>query len=137
MVIDFSSLYGFPRIMDRMFDDVWRPAAGEGRSLTSPPVNISEDEEAVRVCVELPGVDTADIELTLTEKSLVLRGERKAENGKYFRQERLAGPFQRIINFNLPINREEVSAESKDGLLVIILPKAESVQPKKIGINVS
>lgn len=137
MVIDFSSLYGFPRIMDRMFDDVWRPAAGEGRSLASPAVNISEDEEAIRVCVELPGVETADIDLTLTEKSLVLRGERKAESGKYYRQERPAGPFQRVINFNLPIDREKVSAESKDGLLVIVLPKADDVKPKKIDINIA
>ena len=62
-------------------------------------------------------------------------GERKPEQGKYYRQERPMGAFQRVITLNVPIDRDAVVASLADGVLRITLPKAEEMKPRKIAIN--
>jgi HSP20 family protein len=76
-----------------------------------------------------------DVDVTLSDESLIIKGERKTEQGRYFRQERPTGSFQRIINLNVKIERDKVGARMKDGLLEITLPKAEEVKPKHISIE--
>ena len=100
-----------------------------------PPVNISEDKENILVTSEIPGMDTEDIELTLNEKSLTIKGTRKSEVGNYYRQERPTGNFQRILNLNIPVQTDAVKASMKDGILRIILPKAKEVRPVNIVID--
>ena len=80
-------------------------------------------------------MDIDDLEITLTEGSLVIKGNRKADNGSYYRQERPVGVFQRIINLNVPIDADKVKARMKNGLLEIVLPKADEAKPKKISIE--
>lgn len=135
MVIDFSNFYEYPRRMDKFFEEFWRPSYISQRRMAYPPLNISEDEHAIHVRAEIPGMDMADLELTLTNKSLILKGERKVEKGKYFRQERPTGAFQRILTLNIPVARDGVKATLTDGLLDVVLPKAEEMKPKKISIE--
>ena len=136
MVIDFGSFYDVPR-WDKLFDDFFGPTSLSQRRMAYPPLNISESEDAIHLRAQIPGLGMEDIELTLTDKNLVIKGERKAPEGKYFRQERPAGAFQRVITLNVPVERDEVRATLKDGILDIVLPKADSVKPKKIDIAVS
>ena len=136
MVLDFSSPYLFPRHFDRLLGDFFRPEAEAGR-LTYPLMNLSEDEKNVYVRCEVPGVRMDDIELTLTDKTLVIKGERTAQQGKYFRQERPAGGFQRVVRLNVALDREAVTAALEDGLLTVTLPKAELSRPRKISIDAS
>jgi len=135
MVIDFNTLYNFPSRFDRVFEDIFRSPMGSDRHMAYPPLNLSSDEEAIYVRAEVPGVNLEDVELTLTDKTLVLKGERQAPEGKFFRQERLAGLFHRVVNIGVPVDRDRVTATMADGILTVTLPKAEEVKPKTISIE--
>ncbi|WP_147819605.1 Hsp20/alpha crystallin family protein [Salidesulfovibrio onnuriiensis] len=135
MVLDFNTLYSPFDRFDKLFEDFLRPGFGGQRRLTYPPLNLSQDQDNIVVRAEIPGVDIEDIELTLTDKTLVIKGERKAEEGKYYRQERPAGVFHRVINLHVPVDRERVGASMKDGMLTVTLPKTEEVKPRTISIE--
>ncbi len=135
MVIDFSNLYDLPRQMDRIMAEFMRPYGPVSRGMAYPPLNISEDEESIVVQAEIPGVDMSEIELSLTNKSLVIKGERKVEQGKYYRQERPTGAFQRIVTLGVPVDRDGIKATLNNGVLTVTLPKAEAVKPRKISIE--
>lgn len=135
MVIDFSTYYDLPRNLDSFFEELWRPSSLSQRRVSYPPVNISEGEEEIVVMSEIPGMDTSDIELTLNEKSLVIKGAKKNEVGNYYRQERPTGSFQRIVNLNVAVRSDAVKASMKDGVLRIVLPKAKESQPRVIAID--
>lgn len=136
MVLDFNTLYAFPGRLDRFFEEFFQPSQSEGKRFAYPPLNLSEDEENIYVRCEVPGLAMGDLELTLTEQNLVVRGERRAEEGQYFRQERPAGPFQRVVRLNVPVVRDKVAAVLRDGVLTVTLPKAEESRPQKISIGV-
>ncbi|MFP4107583.1 MAG: Hsp20/alpha crystallin family protein [Desulfonatronovibrio sp.] len=135
MVIDFSGFYNLPTNLDRFFDEAWRPSVISQRRNAYPPVNISEDTRNIYVFSEIPGVDIKDVDITLSDGSLVIKGSRKHGTGYYYRQERPAGLFQRVVSMNVPINPDEVKAKMKDGVLEIVIPKADEAMPKKISIQ--
>lgn len=135
MVIDFNTLYNFPSRFDRVFEDFFRSPMGNDRRLAYPPLNLSNDEDAIYVRAEIPGVKLEDVELTLTDKTLVIKGERKVPEGKLFRQERPVGVFHRVVNIGMPVDRDNVTATMADGILTVVLPKAEEVKPRNIAIN--
>lgn len=134
MVIDFNSLYEMPKEMDRIFD-MFRNSNVLQRRYVYPLVNVSENDDSYVVDASIPGVDAEDVELTLTARSLVIKGERKSPEGRYFRQERMAGSFQRIITLNVPVARDRVTARSMNGVLRVTLPKAEEIKPRRISIE--
>jgi len=135
MVIDLSPFYGATTPIDRLFESLWPSMAISQRSVAYPPINIGEDDENLYVRCEIPGMDIADLDLTLTDSSLVIKGERKPVQGKYYRQERPTGVFQRIINIQAAIDRDAVGATMRDGLLEVVLPKSDESKPKKISIE--
>jgi HSP20 family protein len=138
MVIDFSPFFGQQTPLDRIFEAFWSPGMSiSQRPFAYPPVNISEDMNHITVRCEIPGMDISEIDLTLTESSLVIKGEREGAKGKYYRQERPTGAFQRIVNIHAPIDRENVTARMKDGLLEVVIPKSEASKPKKISIDIA
>lgn len=136
MVLDFNSLYNFPGRFERVFEEFFKPQFAEGRRVAYPPLNLSEDEHAYYVRSELPGLPLDALELTLTDKNLIIKGERPTEQGKYFRQERPAGFFQRVVALNVPVDREGVRASLVDGVLTVTLPKCEDCKPRKISVEV-
>lgn len=136
MVLDFDNLYAFPSRMDRLFEEFFRSGASGRKQFAYPPLNVSEDDDNLYVRAEIPGVSLSDLEITLMDKSLLLKGERKSEEGQFFRQERPVGAFQRVVRLNLPVDREKVSAKLENGILLVTLPRAEESRPKKISINV-
>jgi len=135
MVIDFSTYYDLPRNLDTFFEELWRPSSLSQRRIPYPPVNISESEGNFIVRSEIPGMDVQDVELTLNEKSLVIRGTKKSEVGSYYRQERPTGNFQRIVNLNVAVETDAVKASMKDGVLEVVLPKAKESRPVTITID--
>lgn len=137
MVIDFSPLFGQSSPFDRFLEAYWPPMSISQRPYAYPPLNIAEDDTHIRVRVEIPGMDISEVELTLTDSSLSIKGERKGAKGKYYRQERPTGVFQRVVNIQAPIERENVSARMKDGFLEIDIPKSEASRPKKIDISIA
>ena len=136
MVIDFGSFYNFPYEFDKVFNDVFNPHHYKRRKAAYPPLNIAEDENNIYIRAELPGVSIEDTEITISSKDLVIKGERKLPEGRYFRQERPSGLFQRIVSINTTIDADRVAASMKDGILKIVLPKAGASVPRKVEIAV-
>ncbi len=136
MVIDFSSFHNFPQEFDKVFQDFLTPGRYSRKRAAYPPLNIGEDDNNIYVRAETPGLAIEDIELTLTDKNLVITGERKNADGRFFRNERPYGSFQRVISLNVPVEREGVKASLSDGILTVTLPKTTASKPKKISIDV-
>ena len=128
------------RRMDRLFQDAYGPEGRPWRVGVYPPVNISEDRDHILVRAELPGVQAADLEITLQDNNLILRGERKipAEEKQvnYHRRERESGFFRRIVTLPAQVTGGSVEATCKDGILTIKMAKPEEVKPRKIEVKV-
>ena len=106
-----------------------------------PPVDIEENDREYILKAELPGIKKEEVKLTVEGGTLSISGERKAEkeekDKKYHRMERSCGAFQR--SFTLPEGAlaEKISAEFKDGVLLVHLPKDETAKPQAIEVKVS
>lgn len=128
------------RRMGRLFQDAYGREGRPGRVGVYPLVNISEDRDHIFVRAELPGVLGADLEITLQDNNLILRGERKiaAEDKQvnYHRRERESGFFRRIIPLPGAVQGDKVEASCKDGILTIKMAKPEEVKPRKIAVKV-
>jgi HSP20 family protein len=115
------------------------PTQGE-RARVFPPVVVSEDNDYLYVRAELPGVEAGQLDLSVVNDQLILRGERKTveegEKTNYHRREREEGIFRRVISLPTRVNTEKVEARTKNGILTIKLAKAEEVKPRPIQIKV-
>ncbi len=135
----FSELERMRREMDRLMSAFF-PAAAIGRAAgVFPAVNISEDANNIYVRAELPGIKAEDIEISIEDNNLIIKGERKipeeGENVTYHRREREGGIFRRIISLPAKIDAEKVTATSKNGVLEIVLPKAAEAKPRQIEVK--
>lgn len=123
---------------DRFFDDVAPQRWSEGFGW-SPRVDVKEDEKALTVTAELPGVDQKDVSVELKDGVLSISGEKKAEkeekNETYYRVERSYGSFCRSFYLDEKVDAEKIEAKFKDGVLTLTLPKKPEEQPKKIPIQ--
>lgn len=135
MVLDFNTFYAFPDRFDRLMEEFLRPGYFD-RRMAYPPLNFSEDEANFYVRAEVPGVDMNGLEITLADKTLLIKGERKPEQGKYFRQERPAGAFQRVVRLNVLVDRNHVAASLVNGILTVTLPKSEEHKHRRVSIDV-
>jgi HSP20 family protein len=126
--------------MDRGFGRMGRPLGL--RSVprgTFPAINVYEQDDAIVLTAEVPGVKADDLDLTVLGDSVVLKGERKAEelsNGdRLYRRERVAGSFTRTVTLPEEIDPNSVQAEYRNGILRVRMDKAERAKAKKIKIN--
>ena len=126
--------------MNTLFDRVFGRKADSAGAGVFPPVNVSQDDDNIYVTAELPGIEPKDLEVIVEEDSLTIKGERtfvpETEDVSFHRREREQGAFNRTLPLNTRISSEDVKAETKNGILTLILPKAEEVKPKKIEIKV-
>lgn len=104
-----------------------------------PAIDIQTDGGNYIITAELPGVDRSDIEISLEGDSMLLKGEKKLnrteENDGFLMTERFAGSFQRSFHLGDQVDRENISATFKDGLLVITLKKSEQSRKRLVEIN--
>lgn len=121
------------RDVNRLFDAMLRgfgmPAfGGFERSLSSPHVELAETDREIRVTAELPGLDENDVELTVEEGVLTLRGEKCAEVEDKDRgySERSYGRIERRIGLPQGVDRDKVTATFKNGILTVLLPRTEA-----------
>jgi len=105
----------------------------------SPSVDIFENDNEVVMKAEMPGMNAKDIEVRLENNVLTLKGERhfekEAKEENYHRIEREYGSFTRSFALPRAVNGDKVSAEYKDGVLKIVLPKKEETKPKAIKVE--
>lgn len=126
--------------MNRVFDR-WGNGSRTFAERVYPPLNLWEDENTLYVEAELPGFELNELEIYVTgENQLSLKGQRKQpelENGAWHRQERGYGSFSRTIELPSQVDNEKVSAEFKNGVLTVSLPKREEVKPRRIEVKVN
>ena len=120
-------------------EDVDLPGFGTGEREWMPPFDVSETEGEIIVKAEIPGMRVEDIDITLTDGLLTIKGERKMEKEdkqeNYHRIERQFGSFSRSLNLGLKVEADGINAAYKDGVLTVTLPKAEEDKPKKIEVK--
>lgn len=120
------------RDVNRLFEEVFRgfelPSVFSGRSAPMPSIEVRDEGKELKVVAELPGMTEQDVELSLDDDTLILRGEKKAETSEKTETgvftERWFGRFERMIDVG-EVQEDKVTAEFKDGVLTVILPKAE------------
>ena len=104
----------------------------------APAVDIKEEKDRFVVSADIPGVEPADIEVTMENGMLTIRGERsfeKEDDGKSYRRvERVYGSFHRRFSLPDTADAEGIVARGKNGVLEIVIPKKETVQPKRIEV---
>jgi len=104
-----------------------------------PPVDISEEEDKIRLTAELPGVREDQVSIQMEGGVLTIRGERKFEDEKqgrnFHRVERAYGQFVRSFTLPNNVDREKIRASFSDGLLEIEIPKSEEARPRQIKIS--
>ncbi len=129
------------RDIERLFDELWRgvdyplmkrlePRYG----FMTPKIDLAEDEKEVRVYAELPGMEEDDIEVSVGENIVTIKGEKRVEKeGKekeYAFRERAFGSFYREIPLNVDIMADKVEATFENGLLTVTLPKTVEMREK-------
>lgn len=129
-----SSLFDLQRRMDRLFDDLVDQRAGSGQlastGFQNPAIDIDQNDKQIDITAELPGVKEEDVDLSIEDGVLTLCGEKKSERrdeqGGY--SERSYGRFERRITLPANIDEEHCSAEFRDGILRISIPRVEGKQ---------
>jgi len=129
--------------MNRLFDRFWRDFSLPGFASAGswPQVELLETDTEIKVEAELPGLDEKDIELTLSNGVLAIRGEKRSETEDKNRHlsERFYGRFERQISLPVGVQEDKVAASFRKGVLSVILPKAPEAaeKAKRIAINES
>ncbi len=130
--------------MNRLFEDFWpdfeMPALARGNgglaAVVAPRVDVSETEKEIQVTAELPGLEEKDVEVTFADGMLTIAGERKTEKEekdeakKYYVKERTYGSFKRMLALGEDVEEGKIKAEFKNGVLTVVLPKAEEAVAK-------
>jgi HSP20 family protein len=131
--LNFGRLSNLQDELDRLFES---PLTG-----WVPALDVHEDKDSFIVRTELPGLKREDIEVSLHDGALLISGERKVEakqaGVEVHRQERYFGKFQRALTLPTPVAADKITAQYKDGVLTVTLPKVEEAKPKPIDISVN
>lgn len=139
----FSLMRRFSEDVDRLFGGMWSGSrggeAGE-MGVWAPPVEVSQRENEMVVCAELPGLRKEDVRVEVTDEGLIIEGERKREQehkeGHYYRSERSYGRFYRLIPLPEDASLEQARANFHDGVLEVTIPTPQSQQRRRqIPIN--
>jgi HSP20 family protein len=129
------------RSIDRLFADAWGGSFQPSllseawtKGKITPSLDVVEEDKAFRVSVELPGMTDKDIGVTVADRVLTIRGEKKEEQEKkdkdVFRRERAFGSFRRAIELPADVDAAKIEAKFKDGVLTIDLPKTKQAQER-------
>ncbi|MFO8011175.1 MAG: Hsp20/alpha crystallin family protein [Dehalococcoidia bacterium] len=137
----FREMMTLRNAMDRIFEDSlarrlqWGSDAVEGYL----PLDMYQTDNEVIVKAALPGVKSEDVDISITGDTLTIKGEQKAEEEvgeeKYFLRERRFGAFSRTIQLPVSIQGDKAEASFEDGVLKLVMPKADEVKPKQIKVK--
>ncbi len=132
-------LAGLRHELDTLFERFMRGAWDLTDLGAMPRMDLEETDKALRIKLEIPGVDPADVEISVTGNLLTVRGEsreEKEERGATFhRQERRAGVFERSVSLPSTVNPDKADAQFRNGLLTITLEKHPGAQAKRIKVR--
>lgn len=130
--------------MNRIFDDAFSrlpslmPRREEG--WWQPSVDVIDRDKEIVVRANLPGIDPQDVEVTVSENVVNIKGEtkqeREAQGANYYRRERYYGAFQRSIPLDTKVEAEKAQASFKNGVLEVTVPKVEGASGKQVKVKV-
>lgn len=129
--------------MDRLMADVFNTPAtwqnDEYAGYMRLALDVSENDENYTVHASVPGMNPEDLDISFTENTLTIKGESKDErvdeNEKWHLRERRFGSFMRTISLPTMVNADAIEAHFDNGVLILTLPKAEEVKPRRISIK--
>ncbi|HLV36382.1 MAG TPA: Hsp20/alpha crystallin family protein [Spirillospora sp.] len=116
-----------------------RPAAAPQERIYRLPVDAYVTDDEVVLIASVPGLKLDDLDITVDDGELVIRGEiNGVEEGiEYILRERFHGKFERRLQINVPVNVSAAEATYENGVLRLVLPKAEEAKPRRIMVNVA
>ncbi len=129
--------------IDRLFEEPLAVLARSSHLLSgwTPALDLYVDKDQFVLKAELPGMKKENIEVSLHDGTLSISGERKDQNehkdAEVYRAERFFGSFQRTVTLPAPVAADKITAQYKDGILTVTLPKTEEAKPKQIDVSVS
>ena len=132
----WDELHQMRQQLEQVFNDApyQRESAG-----VFPLTNLTEDKDKYYIRAELPGVKGDDLDIQVTGNNLAVSGERKIaaadEGARYHRREREAGTFSRMIGLPGEVDADKVEANLTNGILTIVISKAEIAKPKQISVS--
>jgi HSP20 family protein len=136
---ELSPFTSLQREMDRLFGDFSKRFDEPFTSNTFPKLDIAETEGEIKVTAELPGIEEKDLDVTLRNDVLTIKGEKKAEREEkeknYHLVERSYGSFTRSIQLPPGLDANKVKASMDKGVLTVTMPKPAAAQPQKIDIK--
>ncbi len=136
---NFLSLIPELDLFDRFFDGLPLPSLLSEEKVLSPAFDISETEKEYVITGEIPGTDVKDLDVTLLDGILTVKGEKNQEKEEkdedYHQVERHYGSFERSFRIPEKVKADKLEATYKDGILKIFLPKSEASEVKKIEVK--
>lgn len=134
---DFAGLSRLNRMFDDAFAGPWSQDTMTGSWV--PVCDIFEDEDGLKLIAEVPGVKAEDVKISVENNTLTIRGEKKQvaeeKTERVHRYERSYGSFERAFALPSTIDPEGIEADYKDGLLTVVMPKAERARPREIPVK--
>lgn len=138
----FEGLTSLRREMDRLFENFFErgPLASMGKDTQEPAVEVVDTHENITVKVQVPGVKRENLQIDITDDALTLKGEMPEEEAqttekRYYRREFRYGAFTRTIPLPANVHADQASAQLKDGVLTITLPKSTQSRARQIPIQ--
>ncbi|HBG61330.1 MAG: hypothetical protein A2Y03_03500 [Omnitrophica WOR_2 bacterium GWF2_38_59] len=140
----FAEMENIQKQMNQLFDfSLSRNLFGDNTLLGgewAPAVDIYDSKDNILIKADLPGLTKDEVEVTIQNNNLILKGEKKKEKEikeeNYYRAERFYGSFYRTIPLSTAVETDKVDASYKDGVLTLKIPKKEEAKPKQITIDV-
>lgn len=133
----FSTLLNLQRAMDSVMGSDWFGTRTSGAG-AFPLVNVFSDGEDYVLVAELPGVKKEDLDIQVVGDTLRIQGKKTiayADGASIHRRERSAGQFDRTLTLPAELDAAKVTAEYRDGVLTLRLPRAASAKPRTVTIN--
>jgi len=133
----FEALFKFQQGLDAFRTSDWLQSGPSGGG-TYPPVNVFRKGDDFVIITEVPGIDKSNLEIQVQGNTLRIAGAKSVnypEEASLHRRERLAGRFDRAVTLPVGMEADGVKAECRDGILVLLLPRAEREKPKSIKVG--
>jgi HSP20 family protein len=133
----FDTVQGLQQALDSFRTSSWLDASPSGGG-AYPPINVFRKGEDFALIAELPGVKKSDIEVQVKGRTVRITGGKAVDypaGSAVHRRERLVGRFDRAISLPFEIDAERVQAESRDGVLALLLTRAEHDKPRTITVS--
>ncbi len=133
----WQEMNSLQRQLNRLFDDALTPANWDdfGNFSKIPAAELTETDDALHLKLEVPGMEAKDLDIQVMADRVAISGERKSEIKEKTRSEFRYGKFQRVIPLPARIQNTNVTADYKDGILNLTLPKSEEEKNKVVKVN--